>query len=100
MPSDELKVRIARSMAEIDAQQWDACANPHLNAPTTPFDDCDPQKERYSPFMAHAFLNALETSGSATAKTGWAPAHMLVERDDVLVAAAPAYIKTNSMGEY
>jgi predicted N-acyltransferase len=100
MASDELTVRIVRSMAEVDARQWDACANPHANAPATPFDDCDPQKERYNPFISHAFLNAVEVSGSATAKTGWAPAHVLVEADDRLVAAAPAYVKTHSMGEY
>ncbi len=100
MSSDNLKVRIARSMAEIDADQWNACANPHLNAPATPFDDCDPQKERFNPFVAHAFLNVMETSGSATSRAGWAPAHVLVEDDGMLLAAAPAYVKSHSMGEY
>ncbi len=95
-----LSVRIARSMAEIDADQWNACANPHQNAPATAFDALDPQRERYNPFIAHAFLKALEDSGSATARAGWAPSHVLVEDDGMLVAAAPAYIKSHSMGEY
>ena len=100
MTSANLSVRIARSMAEIDADQWNACANPHQNAPETAFDALDPQRERYNPFIAHAFLKALEDSGSATARAGWAPSHVLVEDDGMLVAAAPAYIKSHSMGEY
>ena len=100
MSSANLKVRIARSMAEVDVDQWNACANPYLNAPATPFDDCDPQKERFNPFITHAFLNVLETSGSATARSGWATAHVLVEDDGMLLAAAPAYVKSHSMGEY
>ncbi len=100
MSSANLKVRIARSLSEVDPDQWNACANPHLNAPATPFDDLDPQKERFNPFITHAFLNVLETSGSATSRTGWSPAHILVEDDGMLLAAAPAYIKSHSMGEY
>ena len=54
-----------------------------------------------SPFTCYEFLNALEVSGSAVRKTGWSAAHMLLENDqNEIVAACPAYLKNNSMGEY
>ena len=53
------------------------------------------------PFVSHAFLAALEKSGSVGKGTGWTPATILVEdAADHLVAAAPAYLKTHSQGEY
>jgi len=52
------------------------------------------------PFCTHAFLAALEDSGSVGPGTGWTPAPILVEEEDRLVAAAPAYLKGHSQGEY
>jgi predicted N-acyltransferase len=53
------------------------------------------------PFVGHAFLSALEDSGSVGPGTGWTPAPILVEDEaSHLVAAAPAYLKTHSQGEY
>jgi predicted N-acyltransferase len=53
------------------------------------------------PFVSHAFLSALERSGSVGKGTGWTPATILIEDEqDHLVAAAPAYLKTHSQGEY
>ena len=53
------------------------------------------------PFTAHAFLAALEDSGSVGPGTGWTPAPILVEDEGShLVAAAPAYLKSHSQGEY
>ena len=53
------------------------------------------------PFLSHAFLSALEDSGSVGPGTGWTPAPILVEDDAAhLVAAAPAYLKSHSQGEY
>jgi len=53
------------------------------------------------PFLSHAFLSALEDSGSVGQGTGWTPAPILVEDDaSHLVAAAPAYLKSHSQGEY
>ena len=52
------------------------------------------------PFLSHAFLSALEDSGSVGRGTGWTPAPILVEEEGKLVASAPAYLKSHSQGEY
>ena len=91
-------IRIAKALADVDAAAWDSCANP----PDSAHDPADEaQKERFNPFISYAFLNACETSGSAIARTGWSPMHVLVEDGaGALVACAPCYMKTHSMGEY
>ena len=74
--------RLVGSAAEIGAARWNALANPAGLA--------DPH-----PFTTYEFFAALEESGSATAKTGWQPAHLLM--DDALM---PLYLKSHSYGEY
>ncbi|MBP6014894.1 MAG: N-acetyltransferase [Alphaproteobacteria bacterium] len=78
--------RLLDGMAGVARATWDALANP----PGAPF----------NPFVSHAFLAALEASGSATARTGWQPAHILVEQAGQPLAAAPMYVKNHSYGEY
>jgi predicted N-acyltransferase len=93
--SAELTVRTVSSLGEIAPEAWDACANPRgLTAEGG-------AGERFNPFVAHAFLRALEQSGSVGGRSGWTPAHVVVEdAGGRLVAAAPTYIKTHSQGEY
>lgn len=95
MTARKFTVRFAGSLGSVAAEAWDACANP-------PGATVSPESgERYDPFISHAFLSALERSKSVGAGTGWTPAHTLVEDSDGrLVACAPAYIKTHSLGEY
>lgn len=70
-------------LADIAPQQWD---------------DLLPQA---NPFLSHAFLGALEDSGSVGAHCGWQPAHRLLRNvDGDVLAALPAYIKSHSYGEY
>ncbi len=53
------------------------------------------------PFLSHAFLAALEQSGSVGPGTGWSPAPILIEGEGgAITAAAPAYLKGHSQGEY
>ena len=90
------RIRIVPAIADVSAAEWDACANPSAGASSP-----DAGGERFNPFLSHAFLSALEASGSATGRTGWTPAHVCVERaDGGLLAAAPTYVKTHSQGEY
>jgi predicted N-acyltransferase len=70
-------------MADIPQSQWDDLALPLA-----------------TPFLEWEWLYRLETSGSATARTGWQPCHLTVWRDNDLVAAAPLYLKGHSYGEF
>jgi len=86
------KIRSIGSLAAVEVSQWNACANPGGS---------DSGGERFNPFITHEFLRALEQSGSVGGRTGWTPAHVLVEDDEGrLLAAAPAYRKSHSQGEY
>jgi len=58
------------------------------------------QQENYSPFLEHEFLLSLEQSHCASAANGWYPRHFLLKDSKKLIAAAPTYIKTHSMGEF
>jgi predicted N-acyltransferase len=78
----EVLARIAAGVGSLDPAEWDPAARAH-------------------PFVSHAFLSALEDSGSVGPGTGWTPAPLLIEDEhEKLVAAAPAYLKTHSQGEY
>lgn len=76
-------IRVVGAIAEIDAADWDACAG----------DD--------NPFLSHAFLSALEDSGSAAPDAGWVPHHVVVENAEGRPqGVAPLYLKGHSYGEY
>ncbi len=54
-----------------------------------------------NPFLRHAFLFALEESGSASIATGWQPQHLLYrDKQGNISAAMPLYVKTHSYGEF
>ncbi|MGH8443404.1 MAG: GNAT family N-acetyltransferase [Nevskiaceae bacterium] len=52
------------------------------------------------PFTRHAFLKALEDHGCVGPRTGWEPAHLVLEDDAGLAAAMPLYRKRHSYGEF
>ncbi|MFJ7142987.1 GNAT family N-acetyltransferase [Pseudomonas protegens] len=52
------------------------------------------------PFVRHAFLSALEDSGSLGPRSGWQAEHLLHVEDGRLLAALPSYRKWHSYGEY
>ncbi|MGC4086439.1 MAG: peptidogalycan biosysnthesis protein [Polyangiaceae bacterium] len=53
-----------------------------------------------SPFMSYAWLEALERTGCVAESRGWSPLHLTLHREGRLVAFAPAYLKSNSEGEF
>ncbi len=71
---------------DIDASTWDALANP--------------DQATSNPFVSHAFLSALERSGSVGGRTGWRPCHLALEQGGRITGVAPCYLKTHSKGEY
>jgi predicted N-acyltransferase len=82
-----VQIRVYNSLEDIDAEAWNAHANP----PGQP----------YNPFVDHGFLLALEKSGSATRKTGWFAQHLVLEdRNETVLAVMPCYLKSHSLGEY
>lgn len=52
------------------------------------------------PFLSFAWLDALETTGCVGAERGWLPLHLTLEEGGQVLAAAPAYVKGNSEGEF
>ncbi|MFZ0236287.1 MAG: GNAT family N-acetyltransferase [Xanthobacteraceae bacterium] len=91
----ELRISVAETIDAVDAGEWDDCANPQSSAPP------GAKQRAYNPFIAHAFLAALEQSNSVGPGTGWQPRHVLARTaDGTLVAAAPCYLKSHSRGEY
>src|SRR6476660_7930588 len=55
---ETITLRVHGAIAEIAPEAWDACAGD------------------INPTVSHVFLNALEESGSASARSGWAPQHL------------------------
>jgi predicted N-acyltransferase len=81
-------VRVASRIADVPAAEWDACAQ-------------GVEASLANPFISHAFLLALEESGSAARNTGWLPHHLVLEDGDgVLLGVLPCYLKSHSQGEY
>jgi hypothetical protein len=80
---ERLTVRIVDDLSTVPAAAWDACAGAD------------------NPFVCHAFLQALEESGSATRETGWLPQHVVIEdATKRMLGVVPMYLKSHSYGEY
>ncbi|MFL5237364.1 MAG: GNAT family N-acetyltransferase [Rhizomicrobium sp.] len=87
MTQPAIAARIAGPAASIGRAPWNACANLE-NIP-------DPH-----PFTRYEFFAALEDSGSATARTGWRPCHLVIESGANVQGVMPLYLKSHSQGEY
>lgn len=70
--TDAITIRIEHSFTSIPPASWDRLAGASKGHAGTP----------YNPFVSHAYLSALEESGSATAETGWLGQHLLMEDAD------------------
>ncbi len=53
-----------------------------VKSPSQGRPDSDTEQTPYNPFISHHFLSALEASGSAAARTGWQPQHLVAESQD------------------
>ena len=100
MDSSEVTLEAVPSVSEIPAADWDACANPAGASPTPALSFDARSKTAYNPFVSHAFFSALEASGSACARTGWGPRHLLARIDGEIAGIVPCYLKSHSQGEY
>jgi uncharacterized protein len=77
------QLKVHRAISDIPEAAWDALVD-----------------EEAAPFLEWAWLEALESSGSVAPALGWQPQHLALWRGHRLVAAAPAYVKTDSSGEF
>ena len=114
----ELRISVLDCIKQVDRADWDACANPEsrgrenaVAGPAQPEPEkavprCPPGRDlacdsTYNPFVSHDFLSALEESKSVGGRTGWHVQHVVAKTaDGAVVAAAPAYLKSHSRGEY
>jgi len=79
----QLTANVIDRVDAVSDAAWDACAGSD------------------NPFLRHAFLKALEDSGSVGRKTGWLPQHLiLADESGAVQAATPMYVKGHSQGEY
>ncbi len=90
---ESVLLRTVSRIADVPAADWDACARGGEPSASP--------ARLSNPFISHAFLQALEDSGSATRETGWLPQHLLLEdQSGTLIACMPCYLKSHSQGEY
>ena len=85
-----VEIEVVPDMGAIPQADWDACAAPETADGGRPF----------YPFLTHAFLHALEDSGSAVPREGWGPQHLVARADGQVVGVMPLYVKGHSQGEY
>ncbi len=90
MRDSTIEITTHPGIADIPADDWDACACPEAADGGRPAD----------PFTTHRFLRALEESGSVGAGSGWQPRHLTARQDGEVIAVAPLYAKGHSQGEY
>jgi uncharacterized protein len=111
MASSEITLEAVSSISQIPAEDWNACANPipdihglngldTLASPNAKTQSCASLASGYNPFVSHEFFSALEASGSACARTGWGPRHLLARLDGAIAGIVPCYLKSHSQGEY
>src|SRR5436305_4242206 len=111
MASSEITLESVPSVSDIPAAEWDACANPKTDPDSLENLDtqassgiagysCVYSRPGYNPFVSHAFFAAAEASGSACARTGWGPRHLLARLDGEIAGIVPCYLKSHSQGEY
>jgi len=77
--------RVFDDMGAVPSQLWDALLA---------------QQAQPTPFMRHAYLQALTASGSAVDRTGWRLQLLTLWQGQTLAAACAVWLKSHSRGEY
>jgi len=70
------------SIDQLDPKAWNALAGSEV------------------PFLRHEFLAALEHTGCVGPASGWTPSYISLHDEQGLAAAAPAFLKSHSFGEF
>ena len=91
MSDNSISIKVVKSIAELDREEWNSCAI---------FYSADGLDKIEDPFISYDFLDALEKSKSVGENTGWLPYHLAAIRKNKLIGAVPLYLKSNSQGEY
>lgn len=78
-----LELRVLPRIKEVPRESWDALL-----------------REGSSPFVEHTWLDCLEEANCVGEAAGWIPRHLALYDGKELIAAAPAYAKMNSEGEF
>jgi uncharacterized protein len=105
MDSSEITLEAVPSVGDVLPDEWNACASPtpdpnNLDGLDALAPSCSGSKPYYNPFVSHAFFSAVENSGSAIARTGWGPRHLIARLDGRIAGIMPCYLKSHSQGEY
>jgi len=77
-----MKAAVVRSIDELDRERWNRLSGAEV------------------PFLRHEFLAALEHTGCVGAEVGWVPSYVVLRDAQGLAAAAPAFVKSHSYGEF
>ena len=91
--TQDISIELLTSINAIPAADWNTLNFNHSV-------DLGQSAANATPLLSHAFLSALESSGSVGTGTGWSPRHLIVKRGDHLIGAIPLYLKSHSYGEY
>lgn len=78
-----MELRVLERIKDVPKETWDGLVG-----------------EDASPFVEHTWLDCLEEAGCVGGSTAWIPRHLALYDGKELVAAAPAYVKMNSEGEF
>lgn len=78
-----LELRVVEGVRDIPEAEWNALV-----------------REDSSPFVEHAWLACLEEASCVGERAGWLPRPLVLYDGKKLIGAAPAYVKTNSEGEF
>ena len=87
----QLELRLCQSLSDIPESAWQSLLRPEDG-----------------PFVSWAFLEGLERTGCVSPERGWWPCHLTAWQkpepgsgeEEQLLAAAPAYVKNDGMGDF